>query len=120
MKFLLLHYFDESDLDFTAESGSGEPDATDPGEGELEAWVTEMETTGVKLHGGRLQPVREAVVLRIRAGERLLTDGPFAETKEQIAGFDVLECDSLAEAIEVAARHPTARSGTFELRPFWE
>ena len=60
------------------------------------------------------------MTLRIRAGEQLLTDGPFAETKEQIAGFDVLECDSLAAAIEIASRHPTARSGTFELRPFWE
>jgi hypothetical protein len=120
MRFLLLHYFDESELDFTAEPATGELDATDPGEDELEAWVTEMETTGVKLHGGRLRPASEAVVLRIRAGERLLTDGPFAETKEQIAGFDVLECDSLAQAIEVAARHPTARWGTFEVRPFWE
>jgi hypothetical protein len=47
-----------------------------------------------------------------------VTDGPFAETKEQIAGIDVLECASLQEAIELAARHPTARAGTFELRPF--
>ncbi|HEY2314934.1 MAG TPA: YciI family protein [Streptosporangiaceae bacterium] len=112
MRFLLLHYFDESELDFAAEPDDAAPEET--------AWVTEMEATGVKLDGGRLQPSSEAVVLRIRAGERLLTDGPFAETKEQIAGFDVLECGSLAEAIEVAARHPTARSGTFELRQFWE
>jgi hypothetical protein len=112
MKFLLLHYFDESELDFAAG-----PDEADP---EEVAWVTEMETTGVKLNGGRLRPSSEAKVLRIRAGEQLLTDGPFAETKEQIAGFDVLECGSLAEAIEVAARHPTARMGTFELRQFWE
>jgi hypothetical protein len=115
MKFLLLHYFDESELDFSAE-----PDDSDPVEREIQAWVAEMEATGVKLHGGRLRPVSEAVTLRIRGGERLLTDGPFTETKEQIAGFDVLECDSLAEAIEVAYRHPTARPGTFELRPFWE
>lgn len=104
MRFLLLHYIDETDL-------SVEP--------ELDAWVSEMEATGVKLHGGRLRPVRETVTLRIRDGERLLTDGPFAETKEQIAGFDVLECESLEAAIEVAFRHPTARTGTFELRPLW-
>jgi hypothetical protein len=115
MRFLLLHYFDESELDLAAE-----PDDTDPEELDVQAWVAEMEATGVKLHGGRLRPSSEAMTLRIRAGERLLTDGPFAETKEQIAGFDVLECDSLAEAIEVASRHPTARSGTFELRQFWE
>jgi hypothetical protein len=115
MRFLMLHYFDESDLDF-----ENEPDENDPVEQELEAWVSEMESTGVKLDGGRLRPVREGVTVRIRSGERLLTDGPFAETKEQIAGFDVLECDSLAEAIEVAYRHPSARAGTLELRPFWE
>jgi hypothetical protein len=50
----------------------------------------------------------------------LVSDGPFAETKEQIAGFNVLECASMDEAIHVASRHPTARIGTFELRPFWE
>jgi len=115
MKFLLLHYFDESMLDF-----SPEPDESDPIAQELQAWVTEMESTGVKLYGHRLRPVRETVTLRIRKGERLLTDGPFAETKEQIAGFDVLECDSLEAAIEAAARHPTARAGTFEVRQFLE
>jgi len=115
MKFLLIHYFDETELDFSAE-----PDDTDPPALELQAWVSEMESAGIKLYGGRLRPVSETVTVRIRAGERLLTDGPFAETKEQIAGFDVLECDNLAEAIEAAYRHPTARAGTFELRPFWE
>ncbi len=115
MKFLMLHYFDENELDF-----GKEPDDSDPADRELRDWVSEMESTGVKLHGGHLRPVREAVTLRIRAGERLLTDGPFAETKEQIAGFDVLECESLAEAIELAYRHPSVRAGTLELRPFWE
>jgi hypothetical protein len=115
MKFLLLHYLDENEFDMSAE-----PDDSDPVERELQAWVTEMESTGVKLHGGRLRPVREALTVRVRDGERLLTDGPFAETKEQIAGFDVLECDSVDEAVEVACRHPTARAGTFELRQFWQ
>jgi hypothetical protein len=115
MKFLMLHYFDENELDFAKE-----PDDSDPVDRELRDWVSEMETSGVKLHGGHLRPVREAVTLRIRADERLLTDGPFAETKEQIAGFDVLECDSLAEAVELAYRHPSVRTGTLELRPFWE
>jgi hypothetical protein len=115
MKFLLIHFFDENDLDFSAE-----PDEDDPFERELQAWVSEMRAAGVELYGGRLRPASEAMTLRIRAGERLLTDGPFAETKEQIAGFDILECESLADAIEVALRHPSARLGTFELRAFWE
>ena len=54
----------------------------------------------------------------MRDGEVLVTDGPFAETKEQVAGFNVLACPSLAEAVEIASQHPTARFGTLELRPF--
>jgi hypothetical protein len=115
MRYLMIHYYDEREIDFTAE-----PDRADPVELEVQAWVAEAEATGVKLDGARLRPSSEAVTVRIRAGERLLTDGPFAETKEQVAGFDVLECDSLAEAIEMAARHPTTRSGTIEVRQFWE
>ena len=67
-----------------------------------------------------LRPVASAVTVRVRGGEVLVSDGPFAETKEQIAGFNVLECADLDEAVAVASRHPTARIGTFELRPFVE
>ncbi len=49
----------------------------------------------------------------------MTSDGPFAETKEQIAGFDVIERGDLQQAVEVASRHPAAKIGTFELRPFW-
>jgi hypothetical protein len=49
----------------------------------------------------------------------LLTDGPFVETKEQIVGFDIIECADLDEALEVAAKHPVARFGMVEVRPFW-
>ena len=56
--------------------------------------------------------------MRVRDGELLVTDGPFTESKEWIAGFDILECDDLDEAIEVASRHPMARGGRIELRPF--
>ena len=49
----------------------------------------------------------------------LVSDGPFAETKEQIAGYDVIECADLDEAIEIASKHPVARIGTIEIRPFW-
>lgn len=115
MKYLLIHLLDESELSEPADAGHDSA-----GDREVDAWVSEVEAAGIKLYGGRLRPAAEAVTLRIRGGEMLRTDGPFAETKEQIAGFDVLECDSLAEAIEVAGRHPTARFGTFELRQFWE
>jgi hypothetical protein len=50
----------------------------------------------------------------------LITDGPFAETKEQIGGFDILDCADLDEALEVASKHPVATFGTVEVRPFWE
>jgi hypothetical protein len=55
----------------------------------------------------------------VRDGEVLTSDGPYAETKEWMAGFDVIECADLDEAIEVAAKHPVARHGMVEVRPFW-
>ena len=76
-----------------------------------------MDARGILVGGGVLAPPGEATTLRVRNGEVLAVDGPFAETKEQIAGYSVLECADLDEAIEVSARHPTARYGTFELRP---
>ena len=84
-----------------------------------EAWVEEMDGRGVRLLGNQLRPVSDATTVRVRGGDLLVADGPFAETKEQIAGFDVIECADLDEAIEVASRHPVARHGTIEVRPFW-
>lgn len=86
---------------------------------DTERWVAEMEGRGVRIEGNRLRPVSDATSVRVRDGETLVTDGPFAETKEQIAGFDLLECASLEEAIEVASKHPVARIGMLELRPLW-
>jgi hypothetical protein len=68
---------------------------------------------------GGLRPPAEAKTVRVRRRQLLLSDGPFAETKEQIAGFDILECADLDEAIEVASKHPVARFGKLEVRPFW-
>jgi hypothetical protein len=87
---------------------------------EAQAWVKEMEGRGVRLQGQELATVQDATTIRVRAGEVLVADGPFAETKEQIAGFDILECADLDEAMEVAAKHPVARFGALELRPFAE
>jgi hypothetical protein len=83
-------------------------------------WIAEMERRGVRVQGQRLRPVSDATSVQVRDGEVLVSDGPFAETKEQIGGFDILDCADLDEAIEVASKHPAAAFGTLELRPFWE
>jgi len=91
----------------------------DPKQDNIDSWVAEMDGSGVRIVGNRLAGVDKAVTVRKRNGKVLTTDGPFAETKEWIAGFDVIECASLEEATEVAARHPMARLGRIEVRPFW-
>ena len=84
-----------------------------------DAWVEEMDRRGIRLEGERLRPVSDATTVQVRGGEVLIADGPFAETKEQIAGYDIVECADLDEAIEVASKHPVARFGKLEVRPFW-
>jgi hypothetical protein len=84
-----------------------------------EAWVSEMDGRGVRLQGNRLRPVSDATTVQVRNNEVLICDGPFAETKEQMFGFDLVECADLDEAIEVASKHPVARYGMIEVRPFW-
>jgi hypothetical protein len=97
--------------------------AVDPGEFDriepVDPWVAEMDGRGVRLYGSELEPPGSARTVRVRESRTIVTDGPFAETKEQIAGFDVLECADLDEAIEIASRHPMARLGLLEVRPFW-
>ena len=95
------------------------PDASPEQPGDIETWFAGVEGTGKWVTGDRLRPVSDATTVRVRDGELLVTDGPFAETKDWIAGFDVLECADLDEAIEIASRHPVARAGRLELRPFW-
>ncbi|WP_349867489.1 YciI family protein [Leifsonia sp. WHRI 6310E] len=89
---------------------------------DVELWVDRYDASGTRVIGDALEPPAESKVVRVRGGKRYVTDGPFAESKEWICGFDVLECDSMEEAVEVAARHPMARNGQLELRPFmtWE
>ena len=86
--------------------------------GPVEPWVAEMSGRGLRLFGSELWPAASARTVRGKGQGAIVTDGPFAETKEQIAGFDVLECVDLDEAIAVAARHPMARGGGVEVRPF--
>lgn len=85
----------------------------------VDPWVAETDGKSIRLYGSELEPPGSARTVRVREKQAIVTDGPFAETKEQIAGFDVLECDDLDEAIEIARRHPMARLGVLELRPFW-
>ena len=84
---------------------------------EFMGFQDEMEARGVLVSRERLRPTSLSTTVRVRDEGLVVSDGPFAETKEQIAGFDLLECADRDAAIEVAARHPTARIGTFELRP---
>jgi hypothetical protein len=90
-----------------------------PEEDNIGEWVADVEARGLRVTGERLRPVEDATLVRVRGGELLVTDGPFTESKEWIAGFDVLDCRDLDEAIEVASRHPMARFGRIELRPMW-
>jgi len=89
-------------------------------ESDVNVWVDELDSTGKRIIGEVLQAPTEARVVRVRDGKRYVTDGPYAETKEWICGFDILEVDSLDEAVEIASRHPMARNGQLELRPFME
>ena len=70
--------------------------------------------------GEALEPTRTATTVRVKDGQTLVTDGPFAETKEALGGFYLLECRDLDEAIEYAAKIPGARRGSIEVRPVWE
>jgi hypothetical protein len=81
-------------------------------------WVAEMDGRGVRLFGSELEPPGRARTVRVREKRAIVTDGPFAETMEQVVGFDVLECADLDEVIDVAAKHPMARVGIVEVRPF--
>jgi hypothetical protein len=90
-----------------------------PGVPDIDDWVEEMDGRGVRQLGEQLAPSTAATTVRVRDGKTLLTDGPFAETKEQICGFDIIECADLDEAIAVAAAHPMAWEGRVEVRPFW-
>jgi hypothetical protein len=111
VKYMMLVCADES-VELSPEEGTRMGPATD-------AWVEEMHRRGIRLQGERLRPVSDATTVSVRGGEVLIADGPFAETKEQIAGFDIIDCADLDEAIEVAAKHPVAGFGKIEVRPFW-
>ena len=84
---------------------------------ELPGWVEEMNGRGVRLFGRELDLPETAVTVRVRDGETLVADGPFAETKEQLAGFYLIDASDLNAAIQIAAKIPPARVGSIEVRP---
>jgi hypothetical protein len=111
MRYMLLICGDESVVPTNEESEDMRTSAI--------SWVEEMDGRGVRLQGSRLRPVSEATTVRVRDAQVMVSDGPFAETKEQMGGYDLIECKDLDEAIEIASKHPVARFGSVEIRPFW-
>jgi hypothetical protein len=105
MKYLLLVTVDPS---ITPEEAPGQ----------IDGWLDRLGED--RLLGSALQSPSTAATVRVRRSERLVTDGPFAETKEFIAGFDVIDVETLEEAIDIAAAHPVAKFGAIEVREFWE
>ena len=112
MKYMLMFWVDESG-EVTAEEDAAMLIA-------VKSWVEEMSERGVLLDGGALRSAAEAKIVRMADGEVLVSDGPFAETKEQIGGYDVIDCADLDAAIQIAARHPLARTVKVEVRPYWD
>ena len=107
MKFLMLVCRDES-IPFTTEDIGAE----------VEAWASEMEERGVRLQGAVFAPVSATATVSVRDGETRVDRGPRVEMDVPAAGFNLLECADLDEAIEASAQHPMARFGVLELRPF--
>ncbi len=97
-----------------------EPDEKPEAPGDIEAWLEEVERTRKRVTGNRLKSKKHARTVRVRKGKLLVTDGPFAETKEQIGGFFLIEASDQEEAIRIAAAWPSARLGSIEVRPIDE
>jgi hypothetical protein len=111
MKYLLLIYSEESRWATMSEAEAGEVMA------EYMKFTRDIIASGNHLAGNALQPTATATSVRVRDGKTLSTDGPFAETREQLGGFYLVEAKDLDEAIALAARIPSARVGTIEVRP---
>ena len=101
----------------TSESGDGSGEVN--WQGQLTAWVEDTARRGIDLDGARLRPPEETKTVRVREGRLLVVDGPFAEAREHVAGYNIIQAPSLDEAIELAAAHPGSHIGPIELRPIW-
>lgn len=114
MKYMLLCYDDQQAWDAAGE------EAHRAALEEAVSLTHELSAKGQYLGAGPLEPVATARSVRVRNGKPLVTDGPFAETREHLGGFYLIDVDNLDEAIRIAARHPGARLGTVEVRPLME
>jgi hypothetical protein len=114
MRYALLICTDETAMQ------AASPEEAQASMADYMAWGEEMGERGLLQGGERLRPTTDATTVQVREGEVLTSDGPFAETKEQIGGFYLVDCKDLDEAIEVASKIPGARQGSIEVRPIWE
>ena len=114
MKYMLLCYHEEQ---FWERAGAA---ALAAGRNEAAQLVHDLDAKGQWLRSAPLHPSTTATSVRVREGRRIVTDGPFAETREVLGGFHLIDVDSLEEAIEVAARHARISRGTVEIRPIEE
>lgn len=114
MKYLLLVHHDEAAFNKISETTRKELLA------ESIRLCHQLHDNGQYLHASPLHPASTGTVVRVRDGKELVTDGPFAETKEQLAGYFLIDVKDLDEAIAVAGRVPGARIGTVEIRPLRE
>ena len=113
MNYMLLIYSPEA---IEAEM-SGDPARLQAYMDEYNAFTKEVRDRGVFVAGEALHPTNTATTIRLRDGQKTVTDGPFAETKEQLGGFYIVNCQNLDEALEYAAKIPGARHGSIEVRP---
>ena len=111
MKYILLIYHDEQSF------GRSTEDERQKTYAEYRQLIEELKSSGKYLFGDQLQPTATAQSVRVRDGKQLITDGPFAETREQVGGFFMIEASDADEARRIAARIPSARTGTIEVRP---
>jgi hypothetical protein len=114
MKYLCLIYDDEKNL------ASMPKHETETIVRDYGAFTEGIKASGQYLASNRLQPIHTASTVRVRNGKVSATDGPFAETKEQLGGFYLIEARDLNDAIQVAAKIPSAKLGSIEVRPIWE
>jgi hypothetical protein len=114
MKYLMFVCWGSDQMNAQTEPGPGEER-----EEESFPWLDDLQARGIWVTGDQLAPPRQARSVRVRDGKTMVTDGPFTETKEAVGGFDIIECGSLEEAVEIAAGHPIAQFGTIEVRPLW-
>ena len=114
MKYMLLCY---DDPQFWERAGN---DALREAMQEAVRLTHELDAKGQYLMAAPLEPAPRTTSVRVRDGRRLVTDGPFAEAREVVGGFYVIDVNDLDEAIEIAARHPGARAGTVQVRPLME